>query len=251
MEFALLFVSQIRVPLLLLLLLVGVSCKRQATEHAVLRSPSGKYELRSTVNREITDNAAFRCIVLHVRDVGSGRELMSRQTSISERVRWVAGWMPDEDVLVVESVDVGVRAYRPSESGTWIDTTVSPAVRERAAALLTEKFPPPGPRIVVPTSTTPSPDVEDEGGASVAQEWPPPPPFLPPLPPEDESVASDSTLAAPAFQSLRGRLRPNSGSAAAAPSVIAPRGAATSPAIAPVLVPVAPPPPAPEPAATP
>lgn len=119
-------------------LLAGCKWKRTSLSTPVV-SPSGKYRAAAEVNLERDDKAYYRCLKLHLSNITSGQTTVT-QTSASEKQIWALGWMPDKDIVVLYSADIGTRAYRPGTKGIFTSIKVTDEVVHRAEQLKQEKY---------------------------------------------------------------------------------------------------------------
>ncbi|MGK7888186.1 MAG: hypothetical protein AB4042_02565 [Leptolyngbyaceae cyanobacterium] len=115
-----------------------ISCRQPAFVFAPLPSPSGQYFVDVTVNQSNTDPATYLCLVLHLLD-GQRQERSRLQTTASNRMKWAIGWMPDPDIVVLYSSDIGTTAWSVS-TGDFEAMTVSPAIRRWGEQLKSDKY---------------------------------------------------------------------------------------------------------------
>ena len=66
-------------------------------------SPSGLYSVS-------TSKSEKGLVSIHLADA-QGVEVHEIESSASDYIRWSIGWMPGEDVVVLQSSDIGLRAY--------------------------------------------------------------------------------------------------------------------------------------------
>ncbi len=86
--------------LLSLVLLLKVCAQRGQPP---VESPSGEYNVFATVEE-------VSLIRLHLTNK-EGVELDTVYSGASDAMKWALGWMPDEDVVVLQSSDIGTRSY--------------------------------------------------------------------------------------------------------------------------------------------
>lgn len=72
-------------------------------EHSPIQSPSGEYSIFATIEE-------VSLIHLHLTNK-EGVELDTVYSGASDAMKWALGWMPDEDVVVLQSSDIGTRGY--------------------------------------------------------------------------------------------------------------------------------------------
>jgi hypothetical protein len=73
------------------------------TAHPPITSPSGEYRIFATIEE-------VSLIKLHLTNK-EGVELHAVNSGASDAMKWALGWMPGENVVVLQSSDIGTRAY--------------------------------------------------------------------------------------------------------------------------------------------
>lgn len=73
------------------------------TAHPPIQSPSGEYSVFATIEE-------VSLIKLHLTNK-EGVELHTVNSGASDAMKWALGWMPGENIVVLQSSDVGTRAY--------------------------------------------------------------------------------------------------------------------------------------------
>lgn len=121
-----------------LCLLGGCRRRRTALSNAVV-SPSGKYKAAATVNRDRTDRTKYLCLKLHISDAAE-TQVTVIQTSASNTAKWALGWMPNKDIVVLYSADIGTQAYRPAAKGIFNSVEVTDEIIRRGKQLKEEKY---------------------------------------------------------------------------------------------------------------
>jgi hypothetical protein len=119
--------------------LVLASCFR-VEDHlgSTVPSPSGQYGVFATVNLTDPDAADYRGVIVHLLDA-EGRELASIDTNASNVHKWALGWMPDADIVVLMSADIGTRVYRVLGTG-WEEVARTAAIEARACELYEARY---------------------------------------------------------------------------------------------------------------
>lgn len=97
--------------LIILSLILFTGCESQQFLEEIEQSPSGKYKIKVTINTDESDKAKYLCLKLHLLDT-QNNELTNLQTGASHRMKWVVGWMPNDDIIVLYSSDIGTYAYK-------------------------------------------------------------------------------------------------------------------------------------------
>ena len=121
-----------------LCLFTGCRWKRTSLSTAVF-SPSGKYKAAAEVNFDRKDKTKYLCLKLHLSDAAA-KQVTVIQTSASDTQKWALGWMPDEDIVVLYSADIGTRAYRPAAKGIFNSVEVTDEIIRRGKQLKEEKY---------------------------------------------------------------------------------------------------------------
>jgi hypothetical protein len=71
-----------------------------------------------------------------------GRTLSALQTTASHVHKWAVGWMESEDVVVLQSSDVGDSAYAVSTNHVLFEVPITAQMHARANLLKTQKYSP-------------------------------------------------------------------------------------------------------------
>ena len=104
-----------------------------------VQSPSGKYAVFSTVNRTNRSRPDYAYVVIHLTD-GSGKELHVYRSRAGDANKWALGWMPEKDVVILQSSDVGAMAFRIDEERLLEISHMSDEMSTRAKVLKAEKY---------------------------------------------------------------------------------------------------------------
>jgi hypothetical protein len=104
----------------------------------LLRSPSGAWDVR-VYESEFGDFTHLAGIVyLDLMDA-KGRKIDSQRTEASTNSRWAVGWLIGTDTLVLNSRDIGVRAWWCDGSG-FTEVGLDSAVQRTAEEILQTKY---------------------------------------------------------------------------------------------------------------
>ena len=134
--------KMIGVSLLVLVLpLLVLGCRRRSsmTQRYSYGSSSGNYQVIVTTNRDKTDETKYLCLQLHLADAG-GRELHVLQTGASNTMKWALGWMPEKDVVVLYSSDIGTTAYELTPEGRLRQVNATDQIVVRGKQLNGQKY---------------------------------------------------------------------------------------------------------------
>ena len=76
----------------------------------VIKSPSGKFSINTTVNRtnEIADDYAY--VIIHLYDKNN-KKIAQVNSRASDASKWAIGWAKSEDTIVMQSSDIGNQAW--------------------------------------------------------------------------------------------------------------------------------------------
>ncbi|MEM7432930.1 MAG: hypothetical protein AAF351_13490 [Pseudomonadota bacterium] len=86
-----------------------------------------------------TDPETGAIVNLHLLD-SSGAELSVTRSGASDVMKWAVGWLPDKDVVVVWSSDIGVLAYSVESDQLVIVEQIDGAILARAHELYDSKY---------------------------------------------------------------------------------------------------------------
>lgn len=103
-----------------------------------VESPDGDYVVAAIPNDSKSDPTKYRCIRL-ILENRNGNVLSALQTSVSDGQKWAVGWMETENVIVLQSGDIGTQAYT-IESNELNHIEITPAIEIRAAELKKAKY---------------------------------------------------------------------------------------------------------------
>lgn len=103
-----------------------------------VESPDGDYVVAAIPNDNKSDPTKYRCIRL-ILEHRNGNVLSALQTSVSDGQKWAVGWMETENIIVLQSSDIGTQAYS-IESNELNPIEITPAIEIRAAELKKAKY---------------------------------------------------------------------------------------------------------------
>lgn len=87
----------------------GVDYANFAAQSAI-SSPSGKFQIKTSINQDKSDPTRYLCVKIYLLDT-KGNELAQLQTGASDRMKWATGWMKEQDIIVLDSSDIGTHAW--------------------------------------------------------------------------------------------------------------------------------------------
>ena len=106
----------------------------------IVNSPSGKYQIKATINTDESEKVKYLCVKLHLLDA-QGKELSQLQSSASHTMKWAVGWMEKDDIGVLYSSDIGTHAYK-IENGSLVEIETTDAIIKRGELLKKLKYKP-------------------------------------------------------------------------------------------------------------
>ena len=126
---------------LLLCGLVLSGCGPLMKDHhgAPVISPSGKYTVFAKVNRTDQNRPDYAHVVIHLTDV-TGKELQVYCSRAGDANKWALGWMPNEDIVILQSSDVGSMAFRIENDSLVEIVPISDEMSFRAEILKAKKY---------------------------------------------------------------------------------------------------------------
>lgn len=97
-----------------LLFLVALGCSSGTPE---IPSPDGLLKIVTSVERNNADPAAYRCVILEIRDA-AGRVIFRENTRASDTHRWSLTWISN-DRIRLESSDIGTYCWSRQADNSW------------------------------------------------------------------------------------------------------------------------------------
>jgi len=102
-------------------------------------SRSGKYTVFAKVNRTDQNRADYAHVVIHLTDA-AGKELHVYRSRAGDANKWALGWMPNEDIVILQSSDVGSMAFRIENDSLVEIAPISDEMSVRAEILKAKKY---------------------------------------------------------------------------------------------------------------
>ena len=126
---------------LILGMLVCSGCGPFMKDHhgSPVKSPGGRYAVFATVNRTDQNSPDYAYVVMHLTDA-DGKELHVYRSRAGDANKWALGWMPEEDVVILQSSDVGSMAFRIDHGKLVEVSPISDEMYARAKVLKAEKY---------------------------------------------------------------------------------------------------------------
>ena len=104
----------------------------------VMISPTGTYEMYSTINRKNKEADTYALVVINLLN----RETQDKtvfNSGVSDAQRWSLGWDIQKDIIVLQSSDIGNQGWEIRE-GKLIPLSLDTTLRKRAEQLYSEKY---------------------------------------------------------------------------------------------------------------
>lgn len=101
-------------------------------------SPNQERMLHLAVNQSKADMTRYLCLRVDVKDQ-SGATSHSIQTPASDGMKWAIGWM-DDSTIVLNSRDIGARAWKLVEGGAAQELPVSEEIVEFGTKAFAAKY---------------------------------------------------------------------------------------------------------------
>ncbi len=123
---------------LILLTLTFTSCFFSNYESELIKSPTGNFEIKATVNRTDKNAEDFAYVIIHLYDTENNK-LTELNTGAGDGNKWTIGWTEVGDTIVLQSSDIGNKAWilnqdKPNQ------IKMTDELNERAEFLYSEKY---------------------------------------------------------------------------------------------------------------
>lgn len=122
---------------LLFIFLTFISCFFSDYESKLVKSPSGKYQIKATVNRTDKQNSNFAEVYIHLFD--SNGKLKEIKTGAGDANKWAFGWTKKGDTIILYSSDIGNKSWAINKN-TPIEVKMDKNLNERAESLYMQKY---------------------------------------------------------------------------------------------------------------
>lgn len=113
------------------------SCLFLDEETKMMKSPTGKYLTKATVNRTDKSEEDYAYVIIHVYD---GQEkLFDFNSEAGDAQKWALGWTIKGDTIVLQTSDIGDRAWIIDTNGPK-EIEMTNELYSRAKTLKAEKY---------------------------------------------------------------------------------------------------------------
>jgi len=122
----------------MLLTLTLTSCFFSNYESELIKSPTGHFEIKATVNRTDKNSEDYADVIIHLFDK-ENRKTTELNTGAGDGNKWTIGWTEFGDTIVLQSSDIGNKAWiLKKNKPTKIKITNK--LNKRAEILYSEKY---------------------------------------------------------------------------------------------------------------
>ena len=104
--------------------LVFQGCGQSPSTSVSIPSPDGSLLLKSSVNQNTSDPAAYLRVVVEIKDL-YGNRVFRETTPASDTMRWSIHWISN-DAILLEGSDIGRYIIRRMDEKMWIGGFESP-----------------------------------------------------------------------------------------------------------------------------
>jgi hypothetical protein len=124
--------------ILILLLLTLTSCFFDDYESEKIKSSTGNYEIKATVNRTDKNSKNYADVIINLYDKNN-KKLTKFNTGAGDANKWTIGWTKLGDTIVMQSSDIGNKAWILQNEKTF-EIKMSDKLNERAEFLKSKKY---------------------------------------------------------------------------------------------------------------
>ena len=124
--------------ILILFSLVLTSCFFDDYESEKIKSSTGNYEIKATVNRTNKNSENYADVIINLFDKNN-KMLTEFNTGAGDANKWTIGWTKLGDTIVMQSIDIGNKAWIIQNKKTF-EIKMTDKLNERAEVLYSEKY---------------------------------------------------------------------------------------------------------------
>lgn len=124
--------------ILILLTLTFTSCFFSDYESQLIKSSTGNFEIKATVNRTDKNAKNYADVMIHLFNKNN-KKLTELNTGAGDANKWTIGWTEIGDTIVFQSSDIGNKAWI-LKNETPTEITMTDELNERAEFLKSEKY---------------------------------------------------------------------------------------------------------------
>jgi len=104
----------------------------------LIQSPTGNFEIKTTVNRTDKNANNYADVIIHLFDKENNK-LTELNTGAGDANKWTIGWTELGDTIVLQSSDIGNKAWVLNENKPN-EIKMTDELNERAELLYSEKY---------------------------------------------------------------------------------------------------------------
>ena len=113
------------------------SCIFNNYESELIKSPTGNFEIKATVNRTDKNSENYADVIIHLFDIENNK-LIELNTGAGDMNKWNIGWTKVGDTIVLQSSDIGNKAWVVKSNKTT-EIKMTDELNERAELLYSVK----------------------------------------------------------------------------------------------------------------
>ena len=115
-----------------------ISCFFSDYESELIKSPTGNFGIKATVNRTDKNEENYADIIIHLSDTENNK-LTELNTGAGDANKWTIGWTKIGDTIVLQSSDIGNKAWI-IEKNKPTEIKMTEKLNQRAEFLKSEKY---------------------------------------------------------------------------------------------------------------
>ena len=104
--------------LIVIWILVFPGCGQSPSTSVSIPSPDGSLLLKSSVNQNTSDPAAYLRVVVEIKDL-YGNRVFRETTPASDTMRWSLRWVSNQEILL-DSAEIGRYVIRRVQNKQWV-----------------------------------------------------------------------------------------------------------------------------------
>lgn len=124
---------------LVIFLIIASGCYSSDYSEGPVVSPSKKYYITVTVNRTNEKQENYAYVVINLYDINS-KLLQTFNTGAGDLNKWAIDWMPEQDIIVMNSSDIGTYAWVIKDNINFKSIKVTKVIDDRANEIKIKKY---------------------------------------------------------------------------------------------------------------
>ena len=114
------------------------SCFLNEYDGEIIKSPTGQFEIKTSVNRTDREQNDFAEVIIHLFDQ-TNNKISEIKTGAGDQNKWAIGWTIKGDTIILQSSDIGNKAWTINKNKT-IEIKMTIDLNERAKELKEKKY---------------------------------------------------------------------------------------------------------------